>query len=266
MITESNFKKVLRLHGFHENGDSCEKYFPNLGTSLRVDFKKKKLYYPDNIKGRERNNGFSECDIISAQYEVLQKRINAWMIEIEKLLMELDESNRSIKIRLADVEKFDVSIGNRVLNKELVADGTVPVYSANVYEPFGYINKLLIKDFSLPSVIWGIDGDWMTRYMPENTEFYPTDHCGVLRCKTSEVNPRYMVHILEIEGRKMGFSRSYRASIDRVQGITFSVPNRSVQDKAISKIEELEKQITEAQQKLEKLSGKIADILNQYLN
>lgn len=106
----------------------------------------------------------------------------------------------------------------------------------------------------------------MTRYMPKNTEFYPTDHCGVLRCKTPEVNPRYMVHILEVEGRKMGFSRSYRASIDRIQGITFSVPNRDVQDKAISKIEELEKKIAEAQQKLETLSGKITDILNQYLN
>ena len=75
-----------------------------------------------------------------------------------------------------------------------------------------------------------------------------------------------MVHILEVEGRKMGFSRSYRASIDRIQGITFSVPNRDVQDKAISKIEELEKKIAEAQQKLETLSGKITDILNQYLN
>ena len=69
----------------------------------------------------------------------------------------------------------------------------------------------------------------MTNYMPENIEFYPTDHCGVLRCKTSEINPRYMAHLLDVEGAKMGFSRAYRASIDRVQGITFSVPERSVQ-------------------------------------
>lgn len=45
----------------------------------------------------------------------------------------------------------------------------------------------------------------MTSYMPENREFYPTDHCGVLRCKTSEVNPRYLTHILEVEGKKDGF-------------------------------------------------------------
>ena len=58
----------------------------------------------------------------------------------------------------------------------------------------------------------------MTNYIPEGTEFYPTDHCGVLRSKTLEVNPRYLVYILESEGKKMGFSRSYRASIDRIQG------------------------------------------------
>ena len=61
------------------------------------------------------------------------------------------------------------------------------------------------------------------------------------------------------------FSRSYRASIDRVQGITFTVPSREVQDKAIAKIDILEKQITEAQQKLDDLSSKISDILYDYL-
>ena len=61
------------------------------------------------------------------------------------------------------------------------------------------------------------------------------------------------------------FSRSYRASIDRVQGITFTVPSREVQDKAIAKIDILEKQITEAQQKLDALSSKISDILYDYL-
>lgn len=81
----------------------------------------------------------------------------------------------------------------------------MPVYSANVKEPFGYFDDLLIEDFSVPSVLWGIDGDWMTAYIPENTEFYPTDHCGVLRCKSLEVNPRYFAHILEAEGKKWAF-------------------------------------------------------------
>lgn len=140
------------------------------------------------------------------------------------------------------------------------------MYSANVIEPFGYINELLITDFSVPSVLWGIDGDWMTSFVPEDSEFYPTDHCGVLRCKTEEVNPRYLVHILESEGRKMGFSRSYRASIDRIQGITFTAPDRAIQDATIAKIEEIETLIAAEEKKLESLTGRTADILNNYLN
>ncbi len=146
-----------------------------------------------------------------------------------------------------------------------MADGTIPVYSANVIEPFGYMDELLITDFSVPSVLWGIDGDWMTNYIPENIEFYPTDHCGVLRCKTLEVNPRYMAHLLDVEGKKMGFSRTYRASIDRVQGITFTVPDRIVQDKTIEKIMDIEQQIREAEKKLDALKGKAAEIVKNYL-
>ncbi len=139
------------------------------------------------------------------------------------------------------------------------------MYSANVKEPFGYIDELLITDFSVPSVLWGIDGDWMTNYMPKDVKFYPTDHCGVLRCKTSEVNSRYLVHILEIEGKKRGFSRSYRASIDRIQGITFTVPSRNLQDEAMDKVKAIEAQINEAEKKLESLKGKTAEILKRYL-
>ena len=153
-----------------------------------------------------------------------------------------------------------------MLDKELVPDGIIPVFSANVTAPFGYIDKSLITDFSVPSVLWGIDGDWMTSYMPENKEFYPTDHCGVLRCKTEDVNPRYLAHILEVAGRKMGFSRSYRASIDRVKGITFTVPERKIQDEIIAEIMTLEAQIIEKQDYLKTLDNQKAKILHRYLN
>ena len=57
---------------------------------------------------------------------------------------------------LADNDKFDVFIGKRVLNKQLSPDAEIPVYSANVKEPFGYIDDLLITDFSVPSILWGL--------------------------------------------------------------------------------------------------------------
>ncbi|MBQ3625817.1 MAG: N-6 DNA methylase, partial [Synergistaceae bacterium] len=208
-----------------------------------------------------------ECDQVEEQRTSLSKLIETLKGEIENIFSELDELAVSgKKLSLADASKFNVSIGKRVLKSQLVQDGAIPVYSANVLEAFGYLDELLITDFSVPSILWGIDGDWMTNYMPEECKFYPTDHCGVLRCKTLDVSPRYMAHILNAEGKKIGFSRAHRASIDRVQGITFTVPNREVQDSKISQIEQLEAKIAHAEANLKILAGKCASILNNYLN
>lgn len=207
-----------------------------------------------------------ECSKVDEEYETTRMSVEDYKKKIESLFTELDTNNiGGYRLSLADPNKFDISIGKRVLNKQLIANGKYPVYSANVIEPFGYIDELLISDFSVPSVLWGIDGDWMTSFIPANSKFYPTDHCGVLRCKTPEVNPRYLAHILETEGRKMGFSRSYRASIDRVQGITFNVPDIEEQNNVISQIEMLEVKIQELEGKLHSLNGKITQILNYTL-
>ena len=208
-----------------------------------------------------------ECSKIDEEYNTTRMSIEDYRKKIEDLFNDLEviaveEGN---KFSLANSEKFDVSIGQRVLNKELVENGSVPVYSANVFEPFGYVDELLITDFSLDSVLWGIDGDWLVSFMPKANQFYPTDHCGVLRCKTDEVNPRYLTHILEREGKKMGFSRNYRASIDRVKGITFYVPDITKQNEVVAKVEELEAKIADAERQLEALQGKTAEILNKYL-
>lgn len=211
----------------------------------------------------------NECDEIEKEYNSTRMTIETYRKKIEELFDELDVISISTgggKISLANTTMFDVSIGKRVLNSQLSESGAIPVFSANVVEPFGYIDDLLIDDFSIPSVLWGIDGDWMTTYIAENKEFYPTDHCGVLRCKTSDVNPRYLSHILEKQGIQMGFSRTYRASIDRVKGITFTVTDRDTQDKIIDKIFEIEGKIKENETSLETLAGKTSEILSRYLN
>ena len=111
----------------------------------------------------------------------------------------------------------------------------------------------------------GIDGDWMTSYIPEKTSFYPTDHCGVLRVISSKVNPKYMEHILKQEGIKAGFSRAYRASLDRIQGITFAVADIRIQDETVAKVQGLEARINEAEGRLKSLRGEIHKIIHRYL-
>lgn len=212
------------------------------------------------------NQIIAECEKIDEEYDTTRMSIESYRKKIEDLFNELDvmSTGGGYKLSLAS-EKFIVSIGQRVLNKELVENGKVPVYSANVLEPFGYVDELLITDFSIDSVLWGIDGDWLVNFMPKNNQFYPTDHCGVLRCKTEEVNPRYLAHVLEIEGKKMGFSRTYRASIDRIQSISFYVPDIAIQNEVVAKVQDIETKIAEAKLQLEKLQGRTTVILNQYL-
>ena len=207
------------------------------------------------------------CAEIDEEYNIARRSIETYRQKIADLFAKLDAavSASGDRLSLSDTEKFSIAIGKRVLGKELVSNGKIPVYSANVTAPFGFIDKLLITDFSVPSVLWGIDGDWMTSYIPEETAFYPTDHCGVLRCKTSAVNPRYLAHILEVEGGKMGFSRAYRASIDREQGITFTVPDILMQNDAMSKAADYEIAIKELERSLEKIAARRSEIIRKAL-
>ena len=249
--------EVLAALGFQKAG----KTIPQLTVPM---VQEKKIPVPPILIQQQI---IDECAKNDEEYNTIRMSIDTYRQKIEELFAELDVGKSTYNSRLSrsDTEKFSVSIGKRVLDKELVPGGTIPVYSANVTEPFGFIDKLLITDFSVPSVLWGIDGDWMTSYIPEGKEFYPTDHCGVLRCKIPEVNPRYLVHILEVEGKKMGFSRSYRASIDRVQGITFSVPDIVIQNEAMRKVFDLEESIKAAEEKLAGLNAKRAEIIKSYL-
>lgn len=147
----------------------------------------------------------------------------------------------------------------------MVSDGTVPVFSANVFEPFGYTDKLLIRDFSTDSVLWGIDGDWKVNFYSKDMPFYPTDHCGVLRVLTTKAHPRYVARLLEREGKKMGFSRAYRASIDRIEGITFVVPDIIVQNQTMQKVLEYEAKIKELETVLKSLDDKKTDVINSFI-
>lgn len=139
------------------------------------------------------------------------------------------------------------------------------MYSANVFEPFGMIDKLLIEDFSVDSVIWGIDGDWMVNVIPANHPFYPTDHCGVLRIKANDILPKYMAHLLEEEGKKVGFKRSYRASIDRIESLSVKIAPIEQQHNAISKIESYEAEIAKAKAVMEGCAERKKQILEKYL-
>lgn len=127
------------------------------------------------------------------------------------------------------------------------------------------IDKLLFEDFSKDSVLWGIDGDWMVNVIPANNPFYPTDHCGVLRIKTDDILPKYMAHLLEVEGKKAGFKRSYRASIDRIEALSVQIAPIEEQKKANSEIEAYEAEISKAKSVMKGCAERKKKILEKWL-
>ncbi len=206
-----------------------------------------------------------EIEEVEHKREKLIYKIRKTNDKIHELLNDLYIS-ATRKIRLGDTSIFELSIGKRVLNSDLIEGGKYPVYSANVFEPFGYVNNLLINKFDTPSVIWGIDGDWMTNIIPANIPFYPTDHCGIIKIlKEQFILEKYLAFALNNEGKQFGFSRTKRASIDRVSGITIPVPPLSEQQKIVAQIEELEKQIAEAQAIIDNSKQQKQAILDKYL-
>lgn len=208
---------------------------------------------------------------IVSEIEVLEAKENKAKEEIEKgketivNLFNQAESKADKIVRLSDENIFQVSIGKRVLKNEFVENGKIPVYSANVIEPFGSIDKLLIEDFSKPSVLWGIDGDWMVNHLPKDEPFYPTDHCGVLRVKDNSINEKYLAFILEKEGKVFEFSRTKRASIDRIQGIKIAVPPLSEQQKIVSEIEKIEAKIKVLETEMAEIPKQKEAVLKKYL-
>lgn len=206
-----------------------------------------------------------EIEEIEKKIKLFEKEIYSNKNEIYSLLKALYDGAVQ-KIRLSDTTVFSLSIGRRVLNSDLSVDGKFPVYSANVFQPFGYIDRLLINDFGKASVLWGIDGDWMTNVIAHNIPFHPTDHCGFIRIlKENIITEKYLAFALNEEGKIFGFSRTKRASIDRIEGITIPLPEFKDQQNIVAQIEELEKQIDKAQKSIDASAELKNAVLKKYL-
>lgn len=236
--------------------EKIEEQYNNIKTSIKE--------YQNLIKAV-----LKKCGIVSKSYK--EDELNSILTKINNLCkINLDneflaEFNKTIKEYNLSNSIFKLSIGKRILNNELLENGEIPVYSANVLEIFGFVNKEILKDYDSDSVLWGIDGDWMVNFMPKNKKFYPTDHCGVLRADDTKINTKYISYILSEAGKKQGFSRNLRASIDRIKALRIAVPSLEFQNQIVSIIDKVEKLINKNKIKLDKIEKEKEKILQKYL-
>ena len=232
-------------------------------------------------------DGILLSDLIKYQFSGIQEDSeelgNIYFFENLDRLMDYDSTKfiKSIKLtkvkklktdpkytnyKLSDSNNFSLKIGNRVLSEEVVDDGEIPVYSANVYEEFGKINKNNLDDFSQPSILWGIDGDWMVNVIEANKPFYPTDHCGVLRINNPNINIKYMALALYYEGKQERFSRTNRASTERIKNLLIQIPPKPEQDDFVNRINEIDNKIVEFKEQIVKYDECIKSKFDEIIN
>lgn len=206
-----------------------------------------------------------ECQEQDNDYINASSRIIEIEQEIEELMRQSQmKANNSISLNRADL--FEISIGRRVLKSEIVKDGVYDVYSANVFEPFGKTRCSVLDDFSKPSVLWGIDGDWMVNYQKAEKPFNPTDHCGVIRVlDETVVNPRYLAWPLLKAGETERFSRSNRASTERVKALSIMLPDIDTQNEVALQLINMENEIAELKNKMKDCVIRKQNILDKYL-
>lgn len=237
-----------------------------------------KLYNSSNRADQDTLSGLIRATFSGIQYSVPELDDYYYYLRLQDMIDFKSLSfNKSIKTIRARVMKttpglinyklsdasFTLSIGDRVVSNEVDENGSIPIYSANVFEEFGKINKQNITDFSLPSILWGIDGDWMVNMLPANYPFYPTDHCGVLRVVNQNIMPEYVRYALLVAGKHEKFSRSNRASIQKMKNLIIQIPeNKNIQKNIVDELNTIEDQIHFLQNELDAIDSEIRKKFN----
>lgn len=152
----------------------------------------------------------------------IQSKLDGYQRILDGSLVSVENHFSQVNLSLADKD-FVLSIGKRVLKKDLMVSG-IPVFSANVYNPFGYIAESNLKDFQTPSLIWGIDGIFDWNLIPQNQVFATTDHCGRLKIKNPTILPEYVLYTLRESASSYGFNRNLRASLSNISNISIRIP------------------------------------------
>lgn len=130
-----------------------------------------------------------------------------------------------MEVSLKDPLFFGSRIGKRVVQKEvyLLTEG-IPVYSANVRSPFGFIQKANAGSLPNGGCLWAIDSDYDVREVGPEDRYWITDHTGELEIKDPRLNPVFVARQLRRAGLVKGLGRDYRASLQNMKRLSIRIP------------------------------------------
>lgn len=200
---------------------------PNYGYSRYWKIAKKvEIHFPIDS-----NNNFDLEKIkeFVKRYKKLQKfksAIEDIIAEIDDIIIDLGLEKKNFnKIPLSDPNYFSLKIGQREYKLNLKNNkNDIPIFSSNVFEPFGYTESSNLKYFKNDYILWGIDGNFKYRLMPKGEIFATTDHCGTIEILSDLISADYILYQLEIIKIKYGFDRNLRPSLTKMGDVYIDFP------------------------------------------
>lgn len=161
-----------------------------------------------------------ELDDVLVRMERFQELLRSHSALMDGMV---SKTRHMIQIYLGDVSLFHLSIGKRVLKKDLRADG-IPAYSTNVFEPMGFLPDDRGTSFDTASILWGIDGNFDFNLIPAGVSFCTTDHCGTIQILNAQLLPEYVLYALLCQREEESFDRSFRPSLANMRRFGIKVP------------------------------------------
>ena len=134
---------------------------------------------------------------------------------------------RTRSVRLGDLALFKLSIGGRVLKKDIHTIKTgIPLFSANVRKVFGFVHTANAGNLSKGGALWSIDSDFDCRGVASGEAYSITDHCGQVEIIADGINPHYLARQIKQAGLDQGFNREYRPSLGVIEDLEIDLPIR----------------------------------------
>lgn len=128
-------------------------------------------------------------------------------------------------VRMGDESLFNLSIGKRVLKKDIYQIRTgVPLFSANIRKPFGFVHTTNAGNLKFGGCLWSIDSDFDCRGVAAGETYSITDHCGQVEILSEQIDPHYLARQIRQSGLDQGFNRDYRPSLGIMADLEVDIP------------------------------------------